>query len=67
MITTIDLITIAQERLTDAKALLNAHHYDGAVYLCGYSIEIALKHKICQTLNWSGFPSTNKELKNSKV
>lgn len=61
MISTADLMTIARERLTDAKTLLNAHRYDGAVYLCGYSIEIALKHKICQTLNWLGFPSTNKE------
>lgn len=61
MISTADLMTIARERLTDAETLLNALRYDGAVYLCGYSIEIALKHKICQTLNWTGFPSTNKE------
>lgn len=55
---------IARERLTDGETLLNAHRYDGAVYLCGYSIEIALKHKICQTLNWSAFPFTNKEFEN---
>lgn len=55
---------IARERLTDAETLCNAHRYDGAVYLCGYSIEIALKHKICQTLNWTGFPHTNKEFEN---
>lgn len=61
-----DLITIARERLTDAEALLNAGRYDGAVYLCGYSIEIALKHKICQTLNWPSFPSTNREFENYK-
>lgn len=61
MISTADLMTIARERLTDAETLLNAHRYEGAIYLCGYSIEIALKHKICQTLNWTGFPSTNKE------
>lgn len=64
MISTADLMTIAQERLTDAEILLNAHRYDGAIYLCGYSIEIALKHKICQTLNWPGFPSTNREFEN---
>ncbi len=57
-------MVIARERLTDAETLLNANRYDGAVYLCGYSIEIALKHKICQTLNWTDFPSTNKEFEN---
>lgn len=57
---------IARERLTDAETLLNAHRYDGAVYLCGYSIEIALKHKICQTLNWTSFPSGNKEFEKLK-
>ena len=60
MIKTADLINIANERLQDAEILLNAHRHDGAVYLCGYSIEIALKHKICQHLNWTGFPSNNK-------
>lgn len=64
MISIADLIIIARERLTDAETLLNAHRYDGAVYLCGYSIEIALKYKICQTLNWPNFPSTNREFEN---
>ncbi len=66
MISTVDLMTIARERLTDAEALLNAHRYNGAVYLCGYSIKIALKHKICQTLNWIGFPSANREFEKFK-
>lgn len=57
---------IARARLTDAEILLNSLRYDGAVYLCGYSIEIALKHKICQTLNWTGFPSTNREFEKFK-
>lgn len=61
MISLADLISIATERLVDAETLLHAHRYDGAVYLCGYSIEIALKHKICITLNWAGFPSTYNE------
>ncbi len=66
MISIADLMTIARERLTDAEVLLNAQRYDGAAYLCGYSIEIALKHKICQTLNWTGFPSTSKEFEKYK-
>lgn len=66
MISTADLMIIARARLTDAEILLNSLRYDGAVYLCGYSIEIALKHKICQTLNWAGFPSTNREFEKFK-
>jgi hypothetical protein len=66
MISTADLISVARERLNDAETLLNAHRYDGAVYLCGYSIEIGLKHKICSTLNWAGFPSTNREFEKFK-
>lgn len=64
MIGTDELITIARERLNDAETLLNANRFEGAVYLCGYSIEIALKHKICKTLNWAGFPSSNREFDN---
>lgn len=64
MTNTTELLSIAKERLKDAETLLNAERYDGAVYLCGYSIEIALKHKICLTLNWTGFPSTNREFEN---
>ncbi|HEX5025934.1 MAG TPA: HEPN domain-containing protein [Agriterribacter sp.] len=66
MLSLSDLTTIAEERLADAEALLASGRYDGAVYLCGYSIEIALKHKICKTLNWAGFPSTNKEFEKLK-
>ena len=66
MIKTTDLLSIAKERLLDAESLYNAERYDGAVYLCGYSIEIALKYKICITLNWQGFPSSNNEFSNFK-
>jgi len=64
MINTPDLIRIARERLGDAEALMSAHRYDAAAYICGYSVEIALKYKLCQTLDWSGFPWTSKELEN---
>jgi len=64
MISTADLITIANERLADAEALLATNRFDGAAYLCGYAIEIALKYKICVTLNWSDFPQTGGEFKN---
>ncbi len=35
--------------------------YDGAVYLAGYTVELALKARICEVLNWSGYPATSKE------
>ncbi|MCE7065519.1 hypothetical protein [Dyadobacter sp. CY326] len=61
MISADDLRNIAFERLADAETLLLARRFDSSFYLCGYSIEIALKHKICKTLNWAGFPSSSKE------
>ena len=63
MIATNDLRTIARARLRDAKVLLLAKRFDGAFYLCGYSVELALKARICHTLKWSGFPETANEFK----
>jgi HEPN domain-containing protein len=56
-----DLRKIAKGRLVDAEALFQAGRYDGAIYLCGYAVEIALKAKICRVLKWPGYPSTEKE------
>ena len=56
-----ELRKIAQARLKDSEVLYNAQRYDGAVYLCGYSIELALKARICRTLKWPAFPSTRAE------
>jgi hypothetical protein len=61
MIAAKDLRTIARARLRDADILLAAKRFDGAVYLCGYAVELALKARICQTLKWPGFPETSKE------
>jgi len=52
---------IARARLQDARALLRNRRYDGAIYLCGYAIELCLKARICRVLDWDGFPSTGKE------
>ncbi|MCX6990406.1 MAG: hypothetical protein NTX49_05020 [Chlamydiae bacterium] len=52
-----DLEFLVQERLGDAKALLETGRYSGAVYICGYVVELGLKKKICQTLNWDEFPT----------
>jgi hypothetical protein len=48
-------------RLDDAKALLAANRFDGATYLCGYAVEMALKARTCRVLNWPEFPSTGGE------
>ena len=56
-----DLITIAKARLEDAKALNASSRFDGAIYLGGYAVEIALKVKICHTLSWKEFPSSKGE------
>jgi len=66
MISISDLKLISEARLIDAESLFNSGRYDGAAYLCGYSIEIALKRKICKTLKWHGFPSSNKEFEKIK-
>lgn len=61
MISHTDLRKIATARLRDAEVLLQSARHYGSVYLCGYSVEIALKARICRTLKWAGFPASNKE------
>jgi hypothetical protein len=56
-----ELRRVAKERLRDAGALLSANRYDGAVYIAGYVVELALKSRICRTLRWPGFPETRGE------
>jgi HEPN domain-containing protein len=63
MITIQELEAIAQARLLDAEALIQAGRFDGATYICGYAIELSLKAKICKTLNWQGFPSSANEFR----
>ena len=58
-----ELKKIAKARIKDADILLSSGRYDGAIYLCGYAIELALKTRICTTLKWSGYPNTNREFK----
>jgi hypothetical protein len=58
------LTTLAQARLEDADVLVAAQRFDGASYICGYAIEIALKARICKALSWAGYPSTRAEFQN---
>lgn len=66
MITRSDLTKTAWAHLRDAGILYRRGSYDGASYLCGYAMEIALKARICRTLRWSDFPSTPGEFQNVK-
>jgi hypothetical protein len=61
MVLIAELRKIARGRLMDAEALFRAGRYDGAIYLCGYAVEIALKARICRTLKWLGYPATRKQ------
>jgi HEPN domain-containing protein len=61
MLTPTELRNIAEARLDDAELLFAAGRLDGAFYLCGYAIELALKARVCLTLNWAGYPETTRE------
>ena len=69
MISHEQLKEIARRRLKDAKILYREKSYTGALYLCGYAIELALKAIICRNLDTmtiasvSHIPSTLKEFK----
>ena len=66
MLTVSQLREIARERIKDAEALFAAERYGGAMYICGYAVEIALKARICRTLHWPDYPETNREWSQNK-
>lgn len=47
---------LADLRLREAEALLAAGLYDGAKYLSGYVVELALKARICRLLDVDDYP-----------
>jgi HEPN domain-containing protein len=49
-----------QARLEDARILYETSRFHGSVYLCGYAVELGLKARICDTLQWDEYPSTAK-------
>lgn len=61
VIPTSTLRAVAAARLEDARHLLAGARFDGAAYLCGYAVELALKARVCDTLGWTGFPESSKE------
>jgi len=50
-----DFQQLAELHLQHAKALLDAHLYSGAYYMCGYVVECALKACICKQTNLFDF------------
>ncbi len=50
---------IAEQRLAEAELLFQNGHYDGACYLVGYCVELALKAVICKTLDLEDLFTTN--------
>jgi|SRR3972149_11195590 len=51
-----DFQKLAEIRLQEAKALLDAEKFDGAYYLCGYAVECALKACIAKQTKEHDFP-----------
>jgi hypothetical protein len=65
MITQAELVASARNYLRAARMLNRqaSNSPDVAAYLCGYSIEMALKARICQTIGWAGYPETGAEFR----
>src|SRR5687768_7302391 len=51
-----DLQKLARLRLREAKLLLDNEFYDGSYYLCGYTVECALKACIAKNTKQFDFP-----------
>ncbi len=63
MITTLVLKHLVPNKIKDAEILYKNARYSSSIYMAGYAVEIALKNKICRTLQFNlGFPETRQEL-----
>ena len=54
-----DLQQLADDRIRDAEALLDAGRWSGAYYLAGYAVECALKACIAKRTSQHDFPDKN--------
>ncbi len=52
-----ELKTLAHLGLRESEALYDARLYDGAAYLAGYVVELALKARICKLLGIQDYPA----------
>lgn len=55
-----DFRGLARQRLTEARALLDAGHAPGAYYLLGYAVECGLKAAIAKQTRATDFPPPRK-------
>jgi hypothetical protein len=62
-----DFEEIANARFEDAVTLAMYDRYDGAIYLCGFAVEIALKIRITKEHGLLSFPETKDEFRNFSV
>jgi hypothetical protein len=67
MISISELEKIAWGRLADAEWLIKGQRFDGAIYLCGYCLEIAFKARLCKDANRADFPETSAEFKQQNL
>ena len=58
MATRNQLKNLALLRRQEAQVLFEASLYDGARYLAGYVLELALKARICRLLDFAEYPDT---------
>jgi hypothetical protein len=59
---------LVSNKLRDARVLMKNDRFAAAIYIAGYAIEIVLKLKICQNLQFGqGFPETKQEMNNYLV
>jgi hypothetical protein len=58
-----DIKDLGKIRLEEAQILLDNEKVNGAFYLLGYTIELYLKHKICQVLDIDDLFDTKCSLK----
>jgi HEPN domain-containing protein len=54
---------LAEERVRDAEALLNAGQWSGAYYLAGYAVECGLKACVAKLTNLHDYPNKDLALK----
>lgn len=58
---------LAIVRYEEAEVLLRAGHFQGAVHLCGYVAEYALKRMICLTLRLNAYPEGGEDYKSYRT
>jgi HEPN domain len=67
MPTRAELKELARTRLKEAKTLYDSGLYDGASYLAGYVVELALKARICKILDLNMYPETGEIARSFKT